>query len=493
VLQKGTLKIGGSDFPNLITVCGKDHILIASGVFQVSAMENVRKYFGAPRPMEFQKLCQKEFVRPAFQNFLAFNQSATFCRLNCLSPLIFCFPESSGYLHLMFQNFLQVRSFRPSILAILGFSMVSIALAGMSPAEPRYDAEGFRIPDAGVALAFPAAHGNHPEFAIEWWYLTGHAFGEGERRFGFQATFFRRAGSPPARSSETAPEGSTAFGAEHLYLAHVALLDAETGQFLYQERLNRNGWAAFSETGRLNLRNGNWTLEMVDEETETMRLRTTIRNEAGMDFTLVPQKPLVRFGEDGLSRKGADPDAVSYYLTFTRLQLEGTVRVAGQNFAVQGLAWMDHEIASRQLSPELEGWDWVAMQLFDGTEIKAYILRRHDGSPEPYSRLMTIDQNNQVVSLNPEQFSWDKSFVWESPQTGGRYPIAPGIRFRDPQTGLDRSLRLRPLAQDQEIGGETGGIAYWEGACDVLDENGQRIGYAFLELVGYAGSVEGRL
>ena len=38
----------------------------------------------------------------------------------------------------------------------------------------------------------------------------------------------------------------------------------------------------------------------------------------------------------------------------------------------------------------------------------------------------------------------------------------------------------------QELVGKLTNIAYWEGACDVLDTQGAVIGVAYLELTGYA-------
>lgn len=59
-----------------------------------------------------------------------------------------------------------------------------------SQPEPRFNVDGFRIPQAGEVLQFPRAHASHPEFRIEWWYLTGQLTAEEGRRFGWQATFF---------------------------------------------------------------------------------------------------------------------------------------------------------------------------------------------------------------------------------------------------------------------------------------------------------------
>ena len=60
------------------------------------------------------------------------------------------------------------------------------------------------------------------------------------------------------------------------------------------------------------------------------------------------------------------------------------------------------------------------------------------------------------------------------------------IRFLRPATGEAVTFRLRPLVDAQEMVGHLGGISYWEGACEVLDEQGRVVGEAYVELTGYA-------
>ena len=50
-----------------------------------------------------------------------------------------------------------------------------------------------------------------------------------------------------------------------------------------------------------------------------------------------------------------------------------------------------------------------------------------------------------------------------------------------------------PKLKKQEIVGKIGGINYWEGACDVLNESGESIGQAYVELAGYDGQLSDRL
>jgi len=366
-------------------------------------------------------------------------------------------------------------------------TLLSIILAGaltlaLACAQQDLTDDGFRVPVPNGLLEFPRDHGSHPEYKIEWWYLTGHLAAADGRAFGYQATFFRRAAPPQARTD--AAQANNEFGSGQFFLAHAALTDVGAKQFHHQQRLNRGGWDAHAATESLDVRNGNWTLCMTDPATQTMELRFSIGSDISLAVALVPNKPLVRFGHDGVSRKGDHPQATSYYLTFTRLATAGTLRTASGSAKITGTSWMDHEIASRQLSGDLAGWDWTAIHLDDGREIKAYILRRPDGSADPFSRLIWIDRETKLTNHPTEQFKWERTRWWQSPATKTRYPVEVVIQTTDPQSKAPLRLRLRPLLDNQEL---TGSLSYWEGACEVIDEaTGKRVGRAYLELAGYA-------
>jgi predicted secreted hydrolase len=367
--------------------------------------------------------------------------------------------------------------------------LLCVLLLLLAPAAPlpgaellRQTAEGFSVPQPGRAFVFPRDHGSHPDFKIEWWYITGHLFSEDGRRFGFQATFFRQANRQPGA------EGAQ-FQHRQMYLAHMALLDARTGQFWHQERLNRAGWDAAAAEDTLDLRNGNWALKMVEPAQEKMKLTGTVAGEAAWDLELTPAKPLVFFGKEGISRKADAPTAASHYLTFTRLQVAGRLQLGQEALQVQGQAWMDHEISSSQLAPEQAGWDWAAIQLHDGREIMVYRMRRKDGTMDKYSTLAWIDAQAKVQHFGTDAFEWRELGHWQSPRTQARYPIRVGVVTTDPATGQRMELRLEPLADAQEQTGAMGGTAYWEGACRVLDASGKEVGSAFLELAGYSGDL----
>lgn len=347
---------------------------------------------------------------------------------------------------------------------------------------PSFTSDGFRIPQPNAELKFPRSHASHPDFRIEWWYLTGHLFSEEGRRFGYQATFFRTALQPEAST------GEIAFGNDQLYLAHMALTDATSQVFYFDSKLAREGWDAFAKTNRLEVRNGPWSLTGLGDPFP-LKLEGSTRTDASWSIQLEAEKPLIRFGSDGTSRKGPSPEARSYYLSFTRLKTKGTVMIGDKTFQVTGRSWMDHEIASNQLDASLTGWDWIAIQLEDGWEVKAYLLRRDDGTASPYSACIWISPTGDTFTADREQFDWKKGTTWKSENTGINYPIRPTITSKHPLTGSLHTFRFEPIVLNQEL--NLRGSTYWEGAGDVLNEAGQTIGSAYLELVGYAGAIEG--
>ena len=146
-----------------------------------------------------------------------------------------------------------MRFFATLLFATLGALGAATPLGAQPPLTTP---EGFAVPQPGHRFVFPRDHGNHPDFKIEWWYVTGHLGADGGRRFGFQATFFRSAG--PRGAADINPS----FGSGQIFLAHMALLDVSTGKFLHQEKLNRAGWDAASASGTLDVRNGPWSLRL---------------------------------------------------------------------------------------------------------------------------------------------------------------------------------------------------------------------------------------
>ena len=353
---------------------------------------------------------------------------------------------------------------------------------------PTHSAKGYLVPTPDYLPVFPRDHGSHPEHGIEWWYWVGHLNAvHSEKNFGFQSTIFRLAGDPE-KSGVTQSEP---FGNHNLFLVHTALSDLEEEKYIHYERVMREGWQARSSEKTLSLTVGGVKVNLLEEE-DGHKVVTRYPGGVKLELTFKPAKPLVSFGDRGLSRKGADPASVSWYWSYTRLQAKGTLFQNGEEIAVEGIAWMDHEISSSQLGEDLEGWDWTCMQLDDGTELKAYRLRKKDGGSDPWSAVYWIDQEGNTERVYADSFTWKTLDTWASPKTELQYPTSVEVSVKHPTSG-QQVYQLRPLLDAQEFTGNQSDNAYWEGACEVLNEDGTRVGMAYLELAGYGGGLGARL
>jgi predicted secreted hydrolase len=336
-------------------------------------------------------------------------------------------------------------------------------------------AQPFRVARPGYVFQFPRDHGAHPDFATEWWYFTGHLWSADGRRYGYQLTFFRR--SMPG-SGWT---GSPAWRTDQIHLAHAAFTQVAEGRFQFEERLNREGLPAAAARSGLELRNASWSARM--GRNQRIHLSFSVQ-DAALELDLDPATPPVIFGEAGVSRKGADPSAASHYITFPRLASTGRLRQAGQDTLLHGQSWMDHEFSSSQLSPGQVGWDWAGIQLRDGRSLMVYRLRRQDGGQDPWSTLTEVAPDGRILRTTRDfQLTGD---AWRAP-SGASYPLP--LRLR----AWGQSWTLEPLVPDQELRTRTGAsITYWEGACRVRDGHGLEIGDAYVELTGYAHTMQGR-
>ncbi|MEN9466277.1 MAG: hypothetical protein RL081_278, partial [Pseudomonadota bacterium] len=95
-----------------------------------------------------------------------------------------------------------------------------------------------------------------------------------------------------------------------------------------------------------------------------------------LDLRFVQTQPLLLQGADGLSRKGPDARQASYYYSLPQLQVSGSITLQGKVRTVDAgsTAWLDHEWSQEVLHPQAVGWDWMGINLFDGSS--SYATRR---------------------------------------------------------------------------------------------------------------------
>lgn len=341
-------------------------------------------------------------------------------------------------------------------------------------------AHAFDMATAGYQYRFPHDHGAHERFRTEWWYYTGHVVAADGHRFGFELTFFRR-GMPPDQV-QTLP---SRWSIQQLYLAHFALTDLDAGRFYYADKVSREGLGkAGADTDRLHVWVDRWSLLTNDPAASSHQLQAATDSVA-INLTVIPKKPPVIHGHDGLSRKGADPGQASHYYSLTHLATEGQIRVGTETFAVTGLSWMDHEFGSADLGQNVVGWDWFSLQLSDSTELMWYSLRRADGSSDPVSSGTLVLADGRAHALDAQDLSIESLAHWTSPRSNGRYPQR--WRLTSATMGLD--VTVESLLADQELDtARSTGVTYWEGAVSVSGQvRGAPVrGRGYVEMTGYA-------
>lgn len=338
----------------------------------------------------------------------------------------------------------------------------------------------FDMATPGYQYRFPHDHGAHERFRTEWWYYTGHVVAADGHRFGFELTFFRR-GMPPDQV-QTLP---SRWSIQQLYLAHLALTDLDAGRFYYADKVSREGLGkAGADTDRLHVWVDRWSLLTNDPAASRHQLQAATDSVA-INLTVIPKKPPVIHGHDGLSRKGADPGQASHYYSLTHLATEGQIRVGTETFAVTGLSWMDHEFGSADLGLNVVGWDWFSLQLSDSTELMWYSLRRADGSSDPVSSGTLVLADGRAHALDAQDLSIEPLAHWTSPRSNGRYPQR--WRLTSATMGLD--VTVESLLADQELDtARSTGVTYWEGAVSVSGQvRGAPVtGRGYVEMTGYA-------
>ena len=318
-------------------------------------------------------------------------------------------------------------------------------------------------------LVFPRDRGAHPDFRTEWWYITGQAT-SGKRVFGFQLTFFRsRVDSTQAMTSK--------FAAKQLVFAHAAITDVDGKKLWHDQRISRDGFGVASASeADMNIKLRDWSLESKGSR-YTANL---VSNDFAIRLQFSETQPVLLQGKQGLSRKGPEEKQASYYYSQPQLATTGTLQVRGQNFDVTGKAWLDHEWSQELLHKAATGWDWIGMNLDDGSALTAFRLRDKAGDALWDGGSFRAAKGDVYVFTRGEVI-FKPTRLWKSPLTQTTYPVEWMVR-----TPAD-FYTVKAVIDNQELDSrQSTGSIYWEGLSELIDSNGKRVGSGYLEMTGYA-------
>ncbi|PKB81528.1 MAG: hypothetical protein BZY88_06315 [SAR202 cluster bacterium Io17-Chloro-G9] len=313
--------------------------------------------------------------------------------------------------------------------------------------------------EAATSVSLPGDEGTH-DTSVEWWYFNGHLTDEEGDQYSFHFVAFQ----------------SEAIGGVTPHLFQLSWADHARGEHITDEK------PAFITVET--------TPDLFDISTSGWRMRgdgsiydlTFDTGQYSVDLRAVSAKPAALHQGTGLVSLGRAGE--TFYYSRTRLEVSGSVTLAGTGgrLPVQGVSWMDHQWGELTVQPV--GWDWLSLQLEDGSELMAALVWDPEGH-EPiaqYGTYVAID--GSAHSLDGGEIVLTPSGSWTSPTTGTVYPMGWSLGI----DSLALSVELIPVQQDAEFGDSRyAPAAYWEGAVSVTGaKEGQAVsGVGFVEMVGY--------
>ena len=347
-----------------------------------------------------------------------------------------------------------------------GVASLALAAAARAQGFAGLDekADGFARVVPGRTFSFPADHGPHPEFRIEWWYVTANLRDDSGVACGAQWTLFRQALQPGPLL-----EG---WATQQVFMAHAAVTRADTHRTA--ETYARGGvgqagaqampFHAFIDAWQMR------ALDGFDANGITPLELTASSADFGYRLRLTADHRLVLQGDGGFSKK-SEREQASYYYSQPFFKVAGDLVIDDKPVTVTGLAWMDREWSSQPLAPDQSGWDWFALH-FDGGE-KLMLYRMREASGRHYASGNWILPDGKAVPLATNEIEMTPKAITD---IAGR-KIPTEWRIAIPR--LDLAIDCTPLNAKSWMGTA---FAYWEGPISFA---GSHRGVGYLELTGY--------
>ena len=322
----------------------------------------------------------------------------------------------------------------------------------------------------GPLVSLPEDEAPH-ETPIEWWYFNGFLWDDLGNEYSFHYVAFQ---SP-----------TLALATPHLL--HATLGDHSEGRHFAAER------PAFiildPDAPSVDIDADGWIMRGNGQEYE---LRFALE-EYLIELIAVSTRDAVLHDSTGLVDLGEAGE--TYYYSRTRMELDGWFEDAAGRRAVSGSGWMDHQWGD--IYRVDVGWDWVNLQLNDGSDLMVAVVWRPSGAqdncaddpcPLAGERVAAyatyVHPTGEVTHVPGQGVELTATGAWSSLETFIPYPSGWQLRIEP----LDIDLILAPVLANAEFdAGSILPVAYWEGAVVASGRKDLRSisGQGFVELVGY--------
>jgi predicted secreted hydrolase len=348
-------------------------------------------------------------------------------------------------------------SVKSLILITLFFLGLTTQVTAQGFAGLGRSADAFSQPERGYQFRFPRDHGAHPDFQIEWWYVTANLKDADGRDYGLQWTLFRSALAPEEREGWSSPQ---------LWMGHAAVTTPRS--HFVAERLARGGIGQAGVNAHpFEAWIDDW--HMRGETLENVRMRATGRDFA-YDVSLTAEGPIIFHGDAGYSQKSASGRA-SHYYSQPFFRVEGTLTLPDGDVPVTGTAWLDREWASQPLAATQVSWDWFSMVFDSGARMMGFTL--HDSDGGDYTQATWIDSDGRTTAYPDGAF---EARALARTDVAGR-SVPTKWRVQLPERHVDVTVTALNASAWM-----TTSVPYWEGPVQIT---GTHTGRGYLEMTGY--------
>ncbi|WP_394221181.1 lipocalin-like domain-containing protein [Alteromonas gracilis] len=391
----------------------------------------------------------------------------------------------------------------------------------------------FASVEIGSPITLPYDHKSHPEFQLEWWYLTFVLADTRGNEFGLQYTLFRfnnrndrqTIDSHWSDSQQWMVHASLHTVSKHYFEERFAAGGVGNAQVVHNQLnfkaviddwvwqtvnndINEDG-ASNSEalTSDSNEHAGNSFAsifpsslslsfgqpkkrdndeisvnETDDIDALPLNKTTPVDRAVNVSLNLNAVNPFIKQGDNGFSKKTEDGRLRSYYYSQPFIDTQGTINIEGNEFAVKGKGWFDHEWTSHLANNQAMGWDWFSLHLNNGSKLMAFRMHatQQDDSNETTEIFTTasyITEEGVKENLGQDDIAIN-SFKNEVIEHGETKLIVPTHwQIQIPEKNIDVTISPFKLGQWNESL-----FPYYEGRVKVT---GTHDGDGFMELTGY--------
>ena len=333
-----------------------------------------------------------------------------------------------------------------------GFAGLGIEQGAFEPVTP------------GKEIIFPADHGAHPNFRIEWWYATANLRDGTGRSYGVQWTLFRQATTPGS--------DDVGWSNRQIWMAHAAVTSSNEHHF--SERLARGGigqagvdakpFHAWIDAWNMRGNNGG------SDQSLSPLLLSASASDFSFELNLQTQRPIVLQGDAGYSRKSNNGQA-SYYYSQPFFEARGSIELGGRTIQVTGQAWMDREWSSQPLASDQKGWDWISLHLDSRKKLMVFRLRQSNGVNFMSGNWIDADGRSHELAADAIAMTPTAQTLVE----GRKLPTTWDIAIPS------RGVRITTIPLHAQSWMATT-IPYWEGP---ISAQGSHAGVGYLEMTGY--------